>query len=153
MPSQRPIPLPRSSHPPIPIDEPEPSFTQPKEGAFESEYQGVGPDPIITEPAIELVIITPEGVANKAVATATTELPFRTVLDDATSTVSSSGSESEIEDAVDVTVSSDSEVEVTLEAEDATFDAEKDLEMLNLPMVSRLVVVVPFSDSYWRCFT
>lgn len=110
--------------------EPERSFTQPKEDAVEAEDQGVGPDPIITEPAIELVTITPEGVANEVVATTTAELPFRTVLDDATATVSSSESESEIEDAVDVTVSSDSEVEVTLEADDATFDAEKDFEML-----------------------
>ena len=59
----------------------------------------------------------------------TTELPFQTVLDGATAVVSSSELESEIEDAVDVTVSSDSEVEVTLEVDYATFDAEKDFEM------------------------
>ena len=107
--------------------EPEPLFTQPKEDAVEAEYQGVGSDPIITELAVEPVT-TPEVVPNEVVATATTDLPFQTVLGDAT--VNSSESESEIEDAVDVTVSSDSEVEVTLEADDATFDAEKDFEML-----------------------
>ncbi len=110
--------------------EPEPSFTPPKEDAVEVEYQGVGSDSIITELAIEPLTTTPEVAPNEVEATATTDLPFQTVLGDATATASSSESESDIEDAVDVTVSSDSEVEVTLEADDATFDAEKDFEML-----------------------
>jgi hypothetical protein len=104
---------------PTPV-EPEPSSTQPQENAVDAEYQEVDSDPIITEPAVE-----PE-----VVATTTTELQFETVLQDATATVSSSETESEIEDAVDVTVSSDSDIEVSPEAGDAMFDAEKDFEML-----------------------
>jgi hypothetical protein len=110
--------------PPAPVG-PEPSSTQLQENAAES-------DPIIAEPAVEpepACQIT-EVVPNEAVATTTTALPFDTVLHDATATVGPSESESEIEDAVDVTVSSDSDAEVTLEADDAAFDAEKDFEML-----------------------
>jgi len=109
--------------------EPEPSSTQPMENAVDAEYQEVGSDPIITEPAVEPESTrqVTEVVPNEAVGTTTTELPFETVLHDAT-TVGSSESESEIEDALDVTVSSDSDAEVT--SEDAVFDAEKDFEML-----------------------
>ena len=46
--------------------------------------------------------ITLEGIANDVVATVATELPFRTLLDGATVTVSSLASESENKDAVDV---------------------------------------------------
>jgi hypothetical protein len=107
--------------PPTPVG-PEPSSTQLQENAAES-------DPIIAEPAVELepACQITEVVPNEVVATTTTALPFDTVLHDATATVSSSESES---DAVDVTVSSDSDAEVTLEADDAAFDAGKDFEML-----------------------
>ena len=101
---------------PTPV-EPEPSPTQLMENTLDTEYQEVDSDPIITEAAVE-----PEPASQKAVDSTT-------VLHDAM-TVSSSESESEIEDTVDVTVSSDSDAEVTLEADDAVFDAEKDFEML-----------------------
>ena len=125
----------------IALDQPthvesEPSFSQPKEGAGEAEYQEVDSDPVIAEPAVEpepvsqVTKSTPEAVPDEVTATATTELPFQTVLDDAIETVGSSESESEMEDAVDVTVSSDSDVDVTVEAGDAASDAEKDFEML-----------------------
>jgi len=96
---------------------PEPSSTQLMENALDTQYQEVDSDPITTEAAVE-----PEPASQEAVDSAT-------VLHDAT-TVSSSESESEIEDTVDVTVSSDSDAEVTPEADDAVFDAEKDFEML-----------------------
>jgi hypothetical protein len=113
----------------LPLRPHEPSSTQPQESAVDAEYQEVDSDPIIAEPAVEpepACQIT-EVVPNEVVATTTTALPFDTVLCDATATVSSSESES---DAVDVTVLSGSDAEVTLEADDAAFDAGKDFEML-----------------------
>ena len=111
---------------PTPV-EPEPSSTRPMENAVATEYQEVDSDPIITKAAVEPDQVTE--VAPDEEVTTTTELPFETVLHDAT-TISSSESESEIEDAVDVTVSSKSDAEVTLEADDAAFDAEEDFEVL-----------------------
>jgi len=107
----------------------EPEPTQPK-------HQEVGSDSTITEPAVEPepapqateYFIAPEVVPNEAVATPAPQLLFQTLLDDAT--VTSSESESGIEDAVDVTVSSDSDVEVTLDAGEAASDSEKDFEIL-----------------------
>lgn len=55
-------------------------------------------------------------------ATATTDLPFQTVLFDATATVGFLESESEMEDAV----LSKSDVEVTIDAGDAAFDVKKE---------------------------
>jgi len=116
---------------PTPV-EPEPSSTQPMGNAVDTEYQAVDPDSIITEAAVEPepVCEVTEVVSNEVVASTTTELPFETVLHDATATVSSSESEPEIEDAVEMTVSCDSDAEVTLEADGAAFDAEEDFEML-----------------------
>ena len=115
---------------PTPV-EPEPSSTQPMENAVNAEYQEADSDPMITAPAVEPKAASQvtEVFPNEVVGTTTTELPFETVLHDAT-TISCSESESEIEDAVDVTVSSDSDAEVTLEADGAAFDAEKDFEMI-----------------------
>ena len=107
--------------------EPEPSSTWPMENAVDTEYQEVDSDPVITKAATEPHQVTE--VAPSEAVTTTTELPFETVLHDAT-TISSSESESEIEDAVDVTVSSDSDAEDTPEADGAVFDAERDFEML-----------------------
>jgi len=111
-----------------------PTPAKSKEDAIEAEPQAVEFDPIITEPAVELEsesasqITESSAVAAAAVVASPAPEPLsQTVLEDC-----SSASESDIEDAVDVTVSSDSDVEVTPEADGAASNAgaEKDYEML-----------------------